>query len=63
MGKMLSYTPQTLRQACLIAVIAVYCHIIRILIPYIVHCKNVTTESVKQNSGQIRIFLFPPIVV
>jgi hypothetical protein len=63
MGKMLSYTLQTLRIACLISVITVYYHIIRILIYYIVRCKNVTTESVKQNSGQIRIFLFPPIVV
>jgi hypothetical protein len=45
MGKMLSYTPQTLRQACLISAITVYCNIIRILIHYIVCGKNVTPES------------------
>jgi len=45
MGKMLSYTPQTLRQAYLISVITVYYHIIRILIRYIVCGKNVTPES------------------
>jgi hypothetical protein len=45
MGKMLSYTPQTLRQAYLISVITVYYHIIRIFIHYIVCGKNVTPES------------------
>ena len=32
MGKMLLYTPKTLRQAYLISVITVYCHIICIVI-------------------------------
>ena len=45
MGKMLSYTPQTFRRACLISVITVYYHIIRILIHYIVCGKNITPES------------------
>jgi len=44
MGKMLSYTPQTLRQAFLISVMTVYYNITRIFIHYIVCGKNFTPE-------------------